>query len=381
MIQEASFVKYTTYVGSYTAEGHPDGVHILESDADTGAMRVLGVLNTFESPIYMALNRDCTRLYTVLGRPSFGPEKRNGGVAVFAVKGDGLEFMNEIRTGWTIPCHVSLDPSEKTLVYAEYSCGTAGYVNLLGDGSLDPACAAPAPESINPLCQVKHFGDGPNKPRQDSAHAHCSIVTPDGRFQLVVDLSLDKVVAYDFANRAQGMKEVPSASIDTRSIAPGAGPRHIVFHPNGKLAFVVFELGNLVASFRYTGEGFEFIEKHDLLPDGAGDSSKAAAIHLSENGTQVLCSNRGHDSISVFNADPDTGHMERINIAKLGGKFPRDFQFMPGGRFVIAGLKESWRIASYAYDAEHGTFEEAARLEDIYRPLYFAFKRSQRSQG
>ena len=95
----------------------------------------------------------------------------------------------------------------------------------------------------------------------------------------------------------------------------------------------------------------------------------------------MLCSNRGHDSISVFNADPDTGRMERINIAKLGGKFPRDFQFMPGGRFVIAGLKESWRIASYAYDAEHGTFEEAARLEDIYRPLYFAFKRSQRSQG
>ena len=366
-------MKYITYVGSYTAEGHPDGVHILESDADTGAIRTVGVLNTFESPIYMALNRDCTRLYTVLGRPAFGPEKRNGGIAAFAVNGERLELINEIRTGWTIPCHVSLDPSEKALVYAEYSCGTAGYVNILGDGSLDPACAAPAPESVTPLCQVKHFGDGPNKPRQDSAHAHCSIVTPDGKFQLVVDLSLDKIVAYDFANRAQGMKEVPTASIDTRAIAPGAGPRHIVFHPNGRLAFVVFELGNLVASFRYTGEGFEFIEKHDLLPDGAGDSSKAAAIHLSEDGTQVLCSNRGHDSISVFNADPYTGRMERINIAKLGGKFPRDFQFMPGGKFILAGLKESWRVASYAYDAGKGSLEEVASIDGIYRPLFFAF--------
>ena len=116
------------------------------------------------------------------------------------------------------------------------------------------------------------------------------------------------------------------------------------------------------------------IYEHDLLPDGAGDSSKAAAIRLSEDGTQVLCSNRGHDSISVFNADPDTGHMERINVAKLGGKFPRDFQFMPGGKFVIAGLKESWRVASYAYDAATGAFEEAARIDGIYRPLFFAFK-------
>ena len=367
-------MKYITYVGSYTAEDHPEGIHILESDAETGAIRMCGALDTFESPIYMALNRDCTRLYTVMGRPSFGPSKRNGGIAALAVKGDGLEVVNEIRTGWTIPCHVSLDPAERTLVYAEYSCGTAGYANILGDGSLDPSCAAPAPESLNPLCQVKHVGDGPNKPRQDSAHAHCSVVTPDGRYQLVVDLALDRVVAYDFANRAQGMKEVPSASIDTRAIAPGAGPRHIVFHPNGRLAFVVFELGNIVASFRYTGEGFAFIEKHDLLPDGAGESSKAAAIRLSEDGTQVLCSNRGHDSISVFNADPDTGRMERINVARLGGKFPRDFQFMPGGKFVIAGLKESWRVASYAYDAATGAFEEAARIDGIYRPLFFAFK-------
>ncbi len=367
-------MKYITYVGSYTAPDHADGVHILESDAETGEFRPLSVLNTFESPIYMALNRDCTRLYTVLGRPSFGPEKRNGGVAVFAVKGDGLEFINEIRTGWTIPCHVSLDPSEKALVYAEYSCGTAGYANIMEDGSLDPACAAPAPESVNPLCQVKHFGDGPNKPRQDSAHAHCSIVTPDGKFLLVVDLALDKVVAYDFPNRAQGLKEVPSASIDTRAIAPGAGPRHIVFHPNGRLAFVVFELYNLVASFRYTGEGFEFIEKHSILPEGETCDSKAAAIHLSEDGSQVLCSNRGHDSITVFNVDADSGRLDWLANTKLGGRFPRDFQFMPGGKFILAGLKESWCVASYAYDAKTGRLEEVVRRDGIYRPLFFAFK-------
>ena len=190
----------------------------------------------------------------------------------------------------------------------------------------------------------------------------------------MVDLSLDKVVAYDFANRAQGLKAVPSATIDTSRIAPGAGPRHIVFHPNGRLAFIVFELGNLVASYRYTGEGFEFVEKRSILPEGTLCNSKAAAIHLSEDGSQVLCSNRGHDSITAFNVDAETGRLEWLANTKLDGQYPRDFQFMPGGKFILAGLKESWRLASYAYDARTGKLEEVARRDGIYRPLFFAFK-------
>ena len=83
-------MKFITYIGSYTDADHADGVRIYESDAETGEFRPLGALNTFESPTFMALNRDCTRLYTVLGRPTFGPAGRNGGVAAFAVKDDKL---------------------------------------------------------------------------------------------------------------------------------------------------------------------------------------------------------------------------------------------------------------------------------------------------
>ncbi len=371
-------MKYITYVGSYTDATRKEGIHILESDSSTGDFRTLGVVDTLENPTYMALNCDCTRLYTVVGRNTFGPRGRDGGLAAFSVKGDRLEFINEIPTGWTTPCYVALDPSEKALVYAEYSCGTAGYANLRPDGSIDPSFAGAAGE-INPLCQVQHVGDGPNKPRQDKAHAHCSIVTPDGRFQMVVDLTLDQIKAYDFANRASGMKEVVSASIDTRRFAPGAGPRHIVFHPNGKLAFVVFELGNLVASFRYTGLGFEHVATRPLLGDEAMKACKAAAVKLSEDGTQLFCSNRdisrsGYDSITVFDIDPVTGDMEFLNNAKVGGAYPRDFEFMPGGKFCLVGLKEDWRVASFAYDRAKGSFAEVARMEGVYRPLFFKFK-------
>ena len=368
-------MKYTTYVGSYTSDEHPEGIHVLESDAETGAFRVVNVIDTVPQPIYMALNRDGTMLYSVTGRSAFGPNGRNGGLAAFRLNatGEKLELVNEIATGWTVPCYVALDPSEKALVYAEYSCGTAGYADLRADGSIDPTFAG-APNEVKSLCQVKHVGDGPNKPRQDSAHAHCSIVTPDGKFQMVVDLTLDKIVAYDFANRAQGLKVVPSATIDTGKVAPGAGPRHIVFHPNGKLAFVIFELNSLVASYRYTGEGFEFIQIENLLAKGFTDFSKAAAIKLSADGSQVFCSNRGHDSITVFNVDEATGKMEFLNNAKLHGQFPRDFEFFPGGKFCMVGLKESWRLASYAYDAAKGSFDLVSSQEGIFRPLYFKFK-------
>ncbi len=368
-------MKYITYVGSYTSAEHPQGIHILESDAETGSFRVLRAIDTVPQAIYMTLNRDCTMLYSVLSRAAFGPNGRNGGIAAFKLNatGEQLELAHEIPTGWTVPCHIAMDPTEKALVYAEYSCGTAGYVNLRADGSLDPACAG-APNQVNPLCQVKHVGEGPNKPRQDAAHAHCSVVTPDGKFQLVVDLTLDKIVAYDFANRAQGLKAVPAASIDMGTIAPGAGPRHIVFHPNGQLAFVIFELHNLVASYRYTGTGFEFIEIKNLLAKGLTDFSKAAAIKLSEDGSQLFCSNRGHDSITVFNVDAATGKLEYLNNTRVGGQFPRDFEFFPGGKFCLVGLKESWRLASFAYDKAKGSFDLVASMEGVYRPLFFTFK-------
>ena len=368
-------MKYTTYIGSYTGEARNDGIHIFESDAETGDFRAMRVIDTLQNPTYMALTRDCSRLYVAIKDPSFGPRGRDGGLAAFKLNplGDQLTLLNKMPTGWTDPCYVALDPTERTLVYAEYSCGTAGYADLTWRGALDTTFAG-TPAKINPQCQVKHSGEGPNKPRQDRAHAHCSIVTPDGKFLLVVDLTLDRIVAYDFKNRAAGLKEVPAATIDTRKVAPGSGPRHIIFHPNGQFAFVIFELLNQVASYRYTGEGFEFIEIKDLLKSNS-DFSKAAAIKISEDGTQLFCSNRGQDSITVFNIDPQTGRLAFLNNAPFGGKFPRDFEFMPGGKFCLVGLKESWRVASYAYDKAKGTFAEVAAMEGIYRPLYFAFNR------
>ena len=113
--------------------------------------------------------------------------------------------------------------------------------------------------------------------------------------------------------------------------------------------------------------------EHRPLPAGFTDFSKAAAIKLSEDGKQLFCSNRGHDSIAVFAVDPDTGLIALLNIMKLGGAFPRDFEFMPGGKFLLAGLKMSGILRSYAYNASKCTLEPVMDMAGLFRPLFIKF--------
>jgi len=352
-------MKYIAYVGHQTDDRN-EGIRILEADADTGRFRQLRLLHV-PNAIYMAINRAKTRLYTSFSDPLFGPKGKTGGLAAYEIKGDDLVKINALGTGATTPCHVSLSPDEKALVYAEYSGATAGFVDISGDGSLK-----------GPAVQTCITGEtGPNKPRQDKPHAHCALVSPDGRNLCIVDLGVDQVKVYDWAARADGLKELPERTI--RTAPAGAGPRHIIFHPNGKLAFVIFELGNCVTSYRYDGESFRPVQQLSLLPAGFTGFSKAAAIKLSEDGTQLFCSNRGHDSIAVFAVDPDSGALALLNVMKLGGAFPRDFEFMPGGKFLCVGLKMTGQLCSYAYDSSKCTIEPVMEMAGMYRPLFIAF--------
>ena len=360
-------MKYITYVGSQTDKEGKSSIYILESDAETGDFTVLGRVNDGDNPTYMALTRDGSRLYTVTGRPGFGEKGRNGGLAAYRVEGSRLSPINCVPTCHTVPCHISLSPDEKTLVWAEYSHATAGFVELAADGSISATRQ-----------MVMHVGDGPNKPRQDKAHAHCAVVTPDSRYLLIVDLGIDQVKAYDFANRAQGLKECPEATIHT--VPPGAGPRHIIFQKNGRIAYVIFELHNLVSSYRYTGAGFEYIETRALISDPSlNKDCKASAVKLSEDGKQLFCSNRdcrklSRDTITVFNTDPQTGRMEFLAENPVHGSFPRDFEFMPGGRFLLVGYEFSHRVDSFAYDRKTGRFTLVKSQDGIHHPLYFKFK-------
>ena len=347
-------MKQTIWVGTYTDE-RLAGIHVLECDSVTGALRPLNVLNGIENPTYLALNRAGTRLYTVCSRRPGDPREMAGAVAAYAVEGVRLSLLNLCPTPGTVPCHLSLAPDEASLVFAEYALGHAGRVALDAEGTLVP----------DSLTTVQHEGRGPNPARQERAHAHFAQVTPDGHWIYVCDLGLDQVRLYDAANPGRPWRADPARTFHA---APGAGPRHLRFHPNGRLAFLLNELDSTVVSLRYTGDAFTAVQTLSALPDGFSGESKAAALKLSEDGRFLFTSNRGYDSLATFAVDPDSGRIERMAISPLTGRFPRDFELLPGSAFALVGHKLSNEVACYAFDAASGTFTRGAGTYPVYRP-------------
>ncbi len=352
-------MRVLTYVGCYT-DAQKEGIHIFESDTETGAFRHIGAVVAIENAIYLALARSRPLLYAGLGLPQYGPNAANGCVAAYAIQGDSLVPLNHKPIGVTPPCYVALDPSETSLVFAEYTNAVSGVFALNADGSLSDA---------SPVT-VTHIGSGPDPKRQEKAHAHCAVVSPDGKYLCVADLGIDRVKIYDFRNRSAGLRELCGLTIAS---AAGAGPRHLLFHPNGKSAYLLHELNNTISSFLYTGDAFVHVRTLPLLPPDFKAYSKASAVKLSDDGRRLFGSNRGHDSIAAYDIDPDTADMRLLTISKLAGQSPRDFEFMPDEKFALIGHENSNELMSYAYDKSTGAFAPASDPFPLYRPVCVKF--------
>ena len=339
--------KQIGYVGASSGK-KPNALKIVEVDADTGEIAVRGALPVANAT-YIAVNRARTRLYTSLADPS-GEKGKNGGVAVYALDPSGTAptHLETLMTGHPAPCHLSLSPDEKKLVFAEYGRGTAGWVDLKADGTF-------AKETLMGI--VSEDPTGPNKPRQDRPHCHCARVTPDGKYICIVDLGTDRVKIYSAANGAFVRDLVTTPA--------GAGPRHIAFHPNGRFAFLLFELENYVTSYRYEDGTFTPVQQLKLTPEGFTDFSKAAAIKLSADGYELYCSNRGHESLAVFSVNAETGALARRGIIKLDGAFPWDFEAMPGGKVFAVGFQKDGVLRTYRYDAKACTLTPLADAKDL----------------
>lgn len=329
--------------------GKSTTTQIVAVDNDTGSICVKGTLPS-ASTTYIAVNRARTRLYTTHTDAAFGGKGADGGVAVYELDAAGMpgKLLDVVATTRGAPCHLALSGDEKWLVFAEYGKATAGWVALNADGVFDHktlgvvACTDPA---------------GPNKPRQDRPHFHCARVTPDGKYVCVVDLGTDRVKLYSLADG--------SFVRDLITTPAGAGPRHLLFHPNGKFAFLVFELGNLVSSYRYEDGVFTPVMQLSLLPDDVTTESYASALKFSEDGTELFCTNRGHESIAVFAVNADNGYMRRRGVMKLDASFPADLEIMPGGKMLAVGLTKDKSVRTYRYDKATCTLTPVDAVKDI----------------
>jgi 6-phosphogluconolactonase len=358
--------KYIVYVGTYTAKTSSKGIYAYRFDVEKGQLTSIGVAAESVDPSFLAVHPSGKYLYAVNEIGNFNGGT-GGAVSAFAIdaKTGALKFLNQVPTRGAGPCHVSLDKNGSFVLVANYDGGSIASFPVHDDGSLGTASGF-----------VQHSGTGPNKERQEGPHAHWIGTSPDNRFALAVDLGLDQVIVYGF-DSSKGLF-TPMLS-GFAKVKPGAGPRHLAFHPNGKFAYVLSEMESSVTVFSYQAKNgaFTSLQTISALPKDYSGPKEAAEIAVHPTGKFLYTSNRGHDSIAIFEINPAKGTLKSLGQVLTGGKTPRHFAIDPTGAYLLAENQESNNIVVFQIDATTGNLTPTGQAIDVPSPVCITFVAAQ----
>ena len=370
-------------VGCNTGSPDKDALKVLECDTETGAAKIVQSVNGCEGTTYFQISKDGKALYSAIGEKV--ENKSRGTIVKFDLEDHRIGKMTRLaELPCETPCHVALSPDESVVSVAVYWSGVYGTAELKVESEKfkveDTSTTLHFPLCTLHSSTLPNDAVGPRKDRQQKAFAHQTFYTPDGKLMGVCDLGCDRINFYDYKKPGGLDKPVLTIKAD-----PGDGPRHALFSNDGKFLFVVNELSSTVTSYKveisrvehveHADNVFKRIGKWSMLPEGCAlkeTETKAAAIKLTADGKILMASNRGHDSIAFYAVNED-GTLTLKNIAKLTGKFPRDFELMPGEKFMVVGHKMSNEIQVYAFDREKCELKAVGEPIPCWRPLCFKF--------
>ena len=345
------------YVGTYT-RGDSQGIYQMLLDPETGALTEPALAGRAVNPSFVALHPERNLLYAVGEVGDFGGQ-RSGAVYAFRIdpQTGQLSLLNTRPSSGPTACHISLDPSGRYVLIANYSDGSASVLPLQDDGSLGEATA-----------RVQHEGSGADPRRQRGPHAHWIQVDPANRFALVADLGLDRVMIYRF-DPTEGTLEPNDPP--WASLAPGAGPRHAAFHPSSDRVYVINELNSTVTAFSYDRQRGAMEEIHTVstLPEDFSGDNTTAEILVHPSGRFLYGSNRGHDSIAVFAIDPETGRLQAVEHESTQGSTPRNFGIDPAGRYLLAANQASDSIVVFRIDSSSGKLTPTGHRASVSMPV------------
>ena len=344
------------YVGTYST-AQSKGIYMFKFDTASGDSSAPVLAAETRNASFLALSPDGRFLYAVNETDKFDGQP-GGAVNAYAVdsKTGSLTLLNRVGTRGSGPCHLAVDPSGKCLVVANYGGGSVAAFPVRSDGSLGEAKSF-----------IQHKGKSVNPRRQEGPHAHGATFDFDGRFVFVPDLGLDQILIYR-VNAAEG--SIMPHDPPFVSVAAGSGPRHFVFHPNGKFAYVINELANTVGVFEYDSANGVLRHRQTVstLPDGYVGENTTAEIEVDPQGRFVIASNRGHDSLAVFAVGSD-GTLSLRGHASTQGKTPRHFAIDPCGHWIWVGNQNSNSLVLFRFRPETGALEPANRTITIGAPV------------
>jgi 6-phosphogluconolactonase len=355
------------YVGTFTdTPSGSKGIYRfwLRTDASSGkaALMPLGLAAETSNPSFLALDAKRHLLFAVNEINSF-QGKPGGAVSSFAIDPatGRLTLINQRSSMGLGPCHLALDKTGKNLLVANYASGSVAVLPVGADGRIG-----------EPTCVLQDTGKGPNPNRQEGPHAHCVALSPDNRFAFVCDLGIDKVMIYKLD--AERGKLIPNDPPFVQ-LKPGVGPRHIVFSPNGRFAYVICELASSISAFAYDDQRGAFTELQTLSSLGANNQkpNTAAEIAIAPSGKFLFASNRGNNTVVAFAIDSQTGSLRLIGEQSTGGNTPRYFGIDPSGRQLAVCNQQSDTVLMCGIDPVSGLLKSSDVFARVPAPVCAVF--------
>jgi 6-phosphogluconolactonase len=353
--------------------GNGRGIHLFHVNRATGALAPAGIHALDTSPSCLALNSSGTRLYSANETARVG-EPKEGTVSAFAIeRTDGkLTLLNTVRSGGAGPTYVSVHPSGRFVLVANYFGGSVAVLPLLGDGRLgDPTDIKNDGGNLGPT-RATHAPPGSFAfSGHDRTHAHMIQADPTGRFVLHADLGLDKLFVWKFDDK-KGMLTPHTPPAVT--LPPGDGPRHFAFHPKGRWLYSIQEEGATIVVFDYDAANGRLVSRQTIstLPAGFAGSNFCSEILVSADGRTVYAGNRLHDSIGIFSVGPD-GTLTWAGDEWTRGNYPRSFNFDPTGQFLYCCNQRGDNIAVFRVNSKSGGLTFTGHYTAVGNPSSIVF--------
>jgi 6-phosphogluconolactonase len=353
-VMSFSQTNYYLLIGTYT-KGKSEGIYVYKFNSATGDVSLASSIKA-GNPSYLAISPDEKFVYAV-------NEDANdkGSITAYSFnKANGqLQYLDKQSSGGDHPCYVSVNKTGKWVAAANYSGGSFSTFPVMVNGTLG------APNT------VQHKGQSVDKQRQEKPHVHSTVFSPDDKYLFVQDLGIDKIMIYTF-NAGHGTPE--PAPVPFVATTPGGGPRHFVFSPNGKFAYLVEEMGGAVSVYKYKDGRLTAVQRISSLPANFTEKKWAADIHISPDGKFLYASNRTpSETIAIYKINKSTGKLTSIGFEPVQGKVPRNFVIDPTGDFLLVANQETDNVVIFKRNKQTGLLTDTGKRIQVGNPTCLQF--------
>jgi len=341
----------------FVGSGAADGILAFDFDSATGELTAAGVAAKISTVDWLTYSPGNRYIFAACELDSFNG-KPTGEVASFAVDNGHLRQLSAQNSAAKGTCHVAIDATGRVLLSADYGGGSAASFLVTG-GKLSPAV------------WTEHYTvHGPNRDRQEAAHAHFCSFSPDNRFAYVNDLGGDMIHIYRLNTATAQL--MPAGAFHAK---PGAGPRTLHFHPNGHTAYCVNELASTVyvLNWHKSDGSFTLMHSIDLLPAGYHGPTRACDTVITRDGRFVYFANRDNNFLYSFRADPASGALTPMARTSCGGKTPRNFTLDPAERWMLVANQDSNLLSVFARNPKTGELANQGKSFPAPTPMRILF--------